>query len=100
MRYSSINRVAVMTNILSSLAALQLMAQGVPDIVWETNGHTSAIFSPDGSLLASWGGDTFVRFWQVSDGRLVRTLTNEYGNPYFVAFSPVTNSIADRKSVV
>ena len=55
-------------------------------------GHTNetvmcAIFSPDGRILATGGHDDTVRLWNVSDGKAVATLTNEFpvGS---LAFSP------------
>ncbi|MCS7209295.1 MAG: hypothetical protein NZ874_06955, partial [Fimbriimonadales bacterium] len=49
-----------------------------------TNTVNSVAFSPNGQLLASGGSDS-IRLWRVSDGQLVRTLT-DIG--YSVVFSP------------
>jgi len=38
---------------------------GHTDIVW------SAIFSPNGNLVVSGSGDTFVKIWDVATGALV-----------------------------
>jgi WD40 repeat protein len=51
-------------------------------LVWQV------AFSPDGSLLASAGGDETVRVWEVASGRLLATLTGHTQAVTSVAFSP------------
>lgn len=48
---------------------------------------TSLAFSPDGKTLASSGYDLFVKFWDVTSGRLLGQLSLAE-TPNFLAFSP------------
>jgi WD40 repeat protein len=58
--------------------AVQSRAQGSPDVVWQGQ-HTGFLrytaFTPDGQLLVSGGDDRTNKVWQVSDGTLLRTIT-------------------------
>jgi WD40 repeat protein/serine/threonine protein kinase len=45
-------------------------------------------WSPDGKSLASGGGDTTVRLWDVATGRLLRTLTGHRHRVLMVLWSP------------
>ncbi len=53
-----------------------------------TGGVFSVVFSPDGRLLASGGGDKRVRLWDPASGKQRRTLTGHTGWANCVAFSP------------
>ncbi|MGO9466477.1 MAG: WD40 repeat domain-containing serine/threonine-protein kinase [Isosphaeraceae bacterium] len=56
------------------------------------HGHEGPVFcadfSPDGRTLVSCGKDRTVRFWDVSTGRLLRTITVSSDEVDAVAFSP------------
>jgi WD40 repeat protein len=51
-------------------------------------------FSPDGGILAASGEDGEVRLWEVSDRRLVSTLTGPPEIVYDLAFSPDGRTLA------
>ncbi len=64
-------------------------AQDQPDIVWSRDGHSGTCpiaFSPDGSTLAVASSEYLsesgtsaykIRFWQVADGKLLKTLVTK-----------------------
>jgi len=56
---------------------------------------SSLAFSPDGSLLASGGGDDHtIRLWNVQTGNLVQTLEGHAGPVRGLAFSPDSSVLA------
>ncbi|MBZ5516226.1 MAG: WD40 repeat domain-containing protein [Acidobacteriia bacterium] len=54
----------------------------------EQLGVRCVVFSPDGRLLASAGGNKTVKLWDVTNGREVRTLEGHTADVRAVAFSP------------
>jgi WD40 repeat protein len=54
---------------------------------------TSLSFSPDGNILASSGYDLFIKFWDVSTGRLLGQ-TNTADTPNSLTFSPDGSKLA------
>lgn len=73
-------------------AVLPLLAQPVPDVVWQTNAHRygvmSLAFSADSALLASGGNEGTVKLWRVADAALLRTFNTPQASVLAVAISP------------
>ena len=67
----------------------KLLAQSIPDIVWQTNAHGgkvwSVAFSGDGGTLASGSEDLTAKVWTVPGGGLVRTVTTPHAKVIAVA---------------
>lgn len=59
-----------------------------------TDDVTRAIFSPDGSTIASSSLDGTIRLWQVSDGTLIHTLAGHTAGVHSLSFSPDGNILA------
>lgn len=51
------------------------------------------VFSLDGSLLVTGGGDTVIRFWNPADGALLRTLDGNKAMISEVSFTPDGNNL-------
>jgi WD40 repeat protein/uncharacterized caspase-like protein len=68
-----------------------------PELVIQT-GSTSLVnsvaLSKDGKIMASGGGDSAVRLWDVETGRQVRSLVGHTGYILSVAFSPDGKTLA------
>ncbi|MBI3844937.1 MAG: PD40 domain-containing protein [Planctomycetes bacterium] len=92
--------VSVFGFFLSVCAAATALAQGPPQIVWTTDGHTSAVeavaFSPDGFAVASGADqpDASAAVWRSSDGSPLRSFLPQDRGVRDVAFSPDGSRLA------
>ncbi len=57
-------------------------------------GHTTAVFSPDGSILTTWGGSNKVSLWDVATGALFNTLTVPKNTVERLRFNPAGDTLA------
>ena len=61
----------------------------VGGVMWTSNSHDGLVaFSSDGGMLASGSVDSTIRLWDVSTGKMIRTLTGHTAPVDSVAFSP------------
>ena len=77
--------------VLVLLSARSVLAQEVPDVVWEVRGDavSTLAFAPGGQLVAVGSSAGTVALRRVSDGRVVRTITPANGGQIrALAFSP------------
>lgn len=76
---------------------LPLIAQGALDIVWQRGGHAgshdSVAYSPDGTRLATAGGDGSIKILRVSDGMLLRTIRSDRFTLGPAAWTPDSQSV-------
>jgi len=77
--------------LLASISVIYLMLASRASPARMLLGHTdwvnSVAFSPDGRILASGSADRTIKLWQVSDGHLLQTLSQDSGGVTSVAFS-------------
>jgi WD40 repeat protein/nucleoside phosphorylase len=67
----------------------ELMAQArLRSFLGHSGPVSSVVFSPDGAALASGGGDSIIRLWDVQSGKCTATLKGHSGPVSSVAFSP------------
>lgn len=83
---------AALPLLVLALACVVTRAQpGKPELIFQT-GHTFpinvAVFSPDGTLIASGGMDNSVKLWEAVTGREVRSLHGHANEVTLLAFSP------------
>jgi WD40 repeat protein len=57
-------------------------------------GVTAVAFSPDGKTVASGGGDTSIRLWNVVTGKLQSTFEGQNAKVWSLAFSPDGKTLA------
>jgi len=62
---------------------------------WEDrSGIPSAVFHPDGSILALAGGKRDIKFWDVTTGAIVATLSTDLNRARAIAFNPRGDTLA------
>ena len=108
--YSRDGRLLAVASGVSGVAgAIRLYAIGTngkptPQPTHLLTGHPDLIqdlaFSPDGKTLASCGYDKLIKLWDVSSGKVIRTLREHSDSVYAVGFSPdgklLASAAADR----
>ncbi|MDY6898670.1 MAG: hypothetical protein SWZ49_11415, partial [Cyanobacteriota bacterium] len=55
---------------------------------------SSVSFSPDGKIFATASSDSNIKVWNLDNGKLIQTLTSNFGKFFSVNFSPDGNNIA------
>jgi WD40 repeat protein len=91
--------IAILLGIVGTLigSALPLRAQGVPDVVWMTNGHSGTVRSlaiaTNGFFLVSGSEDRTAKAWTLTNGTLVRTFATPSEWVFSVAISPLGDLI-------
>ena len=82
--------------VLLTLFSINTFAQDISYTILDghTNAATCVSFSPDGKTLASGGGDSLVRLWDVRTGRELKTLKGHRNWIYSVSFSPDGSMLA------
>jgi len=96
-------RISLAVWIVSAVLSLALIlvghtvADSSPDVIWSQAAFTrSVVFSSDGQLLVSGGGDQGVKIRRASDGTIIRTLNVSWSNvANAVAISPDGQYVAD-----
>jgi WD40 repeat protein len=92
---------AILALALVAASVRWVTAQGTPEIVWQGT-HAGFVryttFSPDGQQLATGADDKKNNLWRVSDGNLIRTITQcsglHCGGPLSGFYSPDGQQLA------
>src|SRR5258708_5735629 len=89
-------RILVFTIVLMALATYWFMprSRNIFIQLGHLNWLTAVTFSPDGKTVASGSYDHTVKFWNVADGRQLRTITPHIGQVFAVAYSPDGTKLA------
>src|SRR6266705_195899 len=90
--------VALLTHLQMPSNHVQMQTQHIFTYTGHTNWVWSVVWSPDGTRIASAGGDKTVQVWNSADGQHMYTYRGHTGNVYSVAWSPDGRLIASASS--
>lgn len=80
------------------VAILRIQLPSTIPLIGHEQGVNSAVFSPDGTLVATGSDDGTIRIWQ-ADGRPVRTITGHANRVTALAFAPSGEFLASASGI-